>query len=115
MLTRGRSQTVAQKTFVYLALLSSVMQFKSWLAALLAVPMCAHAVAVGQTHNITVCGPTALDKDVADSFLFCLNATQVRYGLYIDEGVTVVYPVVNRTIDFDGADERLFDCMILST
>lgn len=90
------------------------MQLKACLAALVAVPICAHAAAVNQSRNITVRGPTSLDKDVADSFLSCLNATEVRYALYIDEGVTIVHPVVNRTIDFDGADEHLFSCMMLS-
>ncbi|KAJ5301147.1 5-methyltetrahydropteroyltriglutamate-homocysteine methyltransferase [Penicillium atrosanguineum] len=50
----------------------------------------------------------------ADIFLSCLIAIEVQYWLYIDEGVTVVHPAGNRTIDFNAADESLLGCMLLT-
>ncbi|KAJ5673274.1 hypothetical protein N7507_002401 [Penicillium longicatenatum] len=92
------------------------MRIKAWSAILAVTPLCAQAAAVlDQAHNITVRGPTDLNQDVANTFLSCLNATEVQYRLYVEESVTVVHPTVNRTIDFEGADERLRGCMSLTT
>lgn len=92
------------------------MQLKAWPAILAIAPICIQAAAVvDQAQNMTVRGRTDLSQDVANTFLSCLNATEVQYRLYVDEGITVVRPVVNRTIDFDGTDERLRGCMMLTT
>ncbi|KAJ5129032.1 hypothetical protein N7476_007649 [Penicillium atrosanguineum] len=50
----------------------------------------------------------------ADIFLSCLIAIEVQYRLYIDEGVTVVHPAGNRTIELNAADESLLGCMLLT-
>lgn len=61
--------------------------------------------------NITILGPGDLHQDVADSFLFCLNATGIYYRLYIDTGITIVLPPNNRGIDTGEDDEFLLQCM----
>ncbi|RHZ57687.1 uncharacterized protein CDV56_107091 [Aspergillus thermomutatus] len=71
--------------------------------------------ATDAVRNITVLGPTALHQHTADNFLTCLNATEISYRLYVDEGIATVLPPGNRTIDFSGVDERLLECMKMST
>ncbi|GLA50018.1 hypothetical protein AnigIFM63604_006032 [Aspergillus niger] len=65
-------------------------------------------------RNVTMLGPTTLHQHVADGFLTCLNATEISYRLYVDDGTTTVIPLSNRTIDFTGIDERLLECMKMS-
>ncbi|PYH33715.1 putative MFS monocarboxylate transporter [Aspergillus neoniger CBS 115656] len=63
--------------------------------------------------NITILGPGDLHQGVADSFLFCLNATGIYYRLYIDAGITIVLSPKNRGIDTED-DEFLLQCMMMA-
>ncbi|PYI07353.1 hypothetical protein BO78DRAFT_282926, partial [Aspergillus sclerotiicarbonarius CBS 121057] len=62
--------------------------------------------------NITILGPGDLHQEVADTFLACVNATGIDYRLYVDSGMTILLPPSNRTIDGDGVDAPLLECMM---
>ncbi|RAK98559.1 uncharacterized protein BO80DRAFT_495555 [Aspergillus ibericus CBS 121593] len=64
-------------------------------------------------QNITVYGPGELSTDVAASFLDCLNTTGTDYRLLVDDGWTVVLPVGNRTIELEGVDGPLYNCLTM--
>ncbi|RDH35064.1 MFS general substrate transporter [Aspergillus welwitschiae] len=84
------------------------MRFQTWPFLI------AELVQFTAAANITILGQGDLHQDTADSFLSCLNATGVRYRLYIDAGSTVVLPPGNRTLDTGGVDEFLLHCMMMA-
>ncbi|GKZ29157.1 hypothetical protein AbraIFM66950_003317 [Aspergillus brasiliensis] len=84
------------------------MHFQAWPFLL------AGCVQLTAAVNITVLGQGGLNQDTAGSFLACLNATGINYRLYIDAGSTIVLPPGNRTIDTDGVDELLLECMMMA-
>ncbi|KAJ5671399.1 hypothetical protein N7507_000526 [Penicillium longicatenatum] len=71
------------------------------------------AVAGGQ--NITILDESDLRADAAHVFLSCLKASNVTYQLFVEDGATIVYPANNRTLDFEGVDEWLEQCMMMTS
>ncbi|OJJ67891.1 hypothetical protein ASPBRDRAFT_134313 [Aspergillus brasiliensis CBS 101740] len=84
------------------------MHFQPWLFLLVGWIQLTAAV------NITVLGQGDLNQDTAGSFLSCINATGINYRLYVDAGSTILLPPGNRTIDTDGVDELLLECMMMA-
>ncbi|KAJ5986583.1 hypothetical protein N7451_010948 [Penicillium sp. IBT 35674x] len=74
------------------------------------LPVFLAAVAVG---NITLLAEEELRPDAARIFLSCLNASDVTYRLYVEDGAIIVFPPDNRVCDFDGIDECLEQCMMI--
>ncbi|EAU39317.1 predicted protein [Aspergillus terreus NIH2624] len=63
--------------------------------------------------NVTIYGPEELNSQVANYFLSCLNSTGTDYRLYVEDfGTTIALPPTNRTIDFEGEDQGLFECIV---
>lgn len=63
--------------------------------------------------NLTIYGPDKLSSQVANTFLSCINSTGTDYKLYVEEfGTTIALPPTNRTIDFEGEDQGLFECIV---
>lgn len=88
------------------------MQFQPWAALFTAMSLWLHLVSATEAQNIRVLGRTELRQNVSDLFLDCLNITQTSYRLYVDEGMTIILPPENRTMDYEGADELLMECMM---
>lgn len=63
--------------------------------------------------NVTIYGPEELNSQVANYFLSCSNSTGTDYRLYVEEfGTTIAVPPTSRTIDFEGEDQGLFECIV---
>lgn len=70
-------------------------------------------IAAKRETNITVYGPAELDSEVSRAFLACLQNTGVEYKVYVDTaGAAVVVPAAKRSIDFDGVDTKLLECIM---
>lgn len=83
----------------------------SSLLLLLAYLMTASYTASNRTNELTIMGPSELNKDAVESFLRCVNGTE--YKLYVGEGGEVVVILAQqRQIDPTGIDEKLSKCMI---
>lgn len=73
------------------------------------------ATAIAGAENITILDESDLRADAAHVFLSCLNASNVTYQLFVEDGATIVYPPNNRTYDFEGVDQWLEQCMMMTS
>lgn len=95
-------------------MLKAAMQFRFLPAFLTAMAVWSQvATAVTLSRNITVFEESKLGPDAAHIFLSCLNASDVTYRLYVEDGAITVFPPDNRICDFDGIDEWLEQCMMI--
>lgn len=69
-------------------------------------------VAAATDNMLTVFGPAALNNEVSSTFLACVNATGVDYGVFAeDAGGAVVVPMDQRQLDLVGTDAALMQCI----
>ncbi|KAJ5805908.1 uncharacterized protein N7503_003510 [Penicillium pulvis] len=73
------------------------------------------ATAAVLSRNITFFEESELLPGAAHIFLSCLNASDVTYRLYVEDGAIIVFPSDKRMCDFDGIDEWLEQCMMITS
>jgi hypothetical protein len=69
------------------------------------------AVAVDSSTMLSVMGQGALDEQNFSVFTKCVQSLKSSYRAYADEGVLVVIPPTNRTIDIKTTDEEMWKCI----
>lgn len=70
---------------------------------------------VDSSTMLAVMGQGALDEQNFSVFTECVQALNSSYRAYADEGVLVIIPPTNRTIDIKTTDEELWKCIESST
>ncbi|KAL1887468.1 hypothetical protein Sste5346_010217 [Sporothrix stenoceras] len=68
--------------------------------------------AAAADNMLTLFGPASLDNEVSSTFLACVNATGVDYGVFVeDAGGAVVVPMDQRQLDVFTTDAPLMQCI----
>lgn len=66
---------------------------------------------VDSSAMLSIMGPGDLDEQNFSVFTECVQALNSSYRAYADEGVLVIIPPNNRTIDLNTTDEELWKCI----